>query len=255
MATAIGETLRVARRQRGVSLGDAAAETRVRERYLAALEHEEFAVLGGDVYVKGFLRSYARYLGLDPEPLVEEYRRVYQAGDGTMIASTPVAAPVSREARPPGLVVAGAAGVLVIVVLAAIGLTRPDVAVQEQEALAPAPVAPTTEPAPATDPAQPTAPVEPAPQDGGGEDGEPAEGVEVVLEVRGGESWMRVLVDGANVLEGIRGDGFAQTFAGEDEVSLRLGNPSVVSATVNGEEQGPLGPPGQPVDVTFTAEA
>src|SRR5688572_20071792 len=78
MATGIGETLRTARRQQRVSLTDAAAETRVRESYLAALEEEDFAALGGDVYVKGFLRSYARFLRLDPEPLLAAYRAQHQ---------------------------------------------------------------------------------------------------------------------------------------------------------------------------------
>src|SRR3712207_3612777 len=78
MASGIGETLRAARRQQGVALADAAAETRVRESYLAALEEEDFGALGGDVYVKGFLRSYARFLRLDPEPLLAAYRTQYE---------------------------------------------------------------------------------------------------------------------------------------------------------------------------------
>lgn len=70
----IGETLRAARRAQGRSITDAAAETRVRESYLVALEDEDFAALGGDVYVRGFIRLYARYLGIDGEALVAEYR-------------------------------------------------------------------------------------------------------------------------------------------------------------------------------------
>src|SRR5690606_22206061 len=67
MATGIGETLRAARHQRGRTIADAAAATRVREYYLAALEQDDFAALGGDVYVKGFLLRHAKYLGLDPD--------------------------------------------------------------------------------------------------------------------------------------------------------------------------------------------
>ncbi len=74
MALGIGETLRAARRQQRRTLSDAAAETRVRETYLAALEEEEFSALGGDVYVKGFLRSYFRYLDVpDAERLVAAF--------------------------------------------------------------------------------------------------------------------------------------------------------------------------------------
>jgi hypothetical protein len=59
MSMGIGDVLRDARRRQGASLSDAADVTKVRESYLAALEQEEFDGLGGDVYVKGFIASYA----------------------------------------------------------------------------------------------------------------------------------------------------------------------------------------------------
>jgi cytoskeleton protein RodZ len=74
MSTGIGDVLRDARRRKGASLTDAAAATKVRESYLVALEQEEFESLGGDVYVKGFIASYARFLAVDPEPLLATYR-------------------------------------------------------------------------------------------------------------------------------------------------------------------------------------
>ena len=47
--------------------------TRARESYLAAIEEEDFGDLGGDVYVRGFITSYAKFLGLDPDPLVAAF--------------------------------------------------------------------------------------------------------------------------------------------------------------------------------------
>ncbi len=122
MASGIGETLRATRRQQGVSLADASADTRVRESYLAALEEEDFSALGGDVYAKGFLRSYARFLGLDPEPLVATYRAEHEApaDDVMSLAQQPVA-PMASEGRP-GIVVAVGVGALILVVLALIGM-------------------------------------------------------------------------------------------------------------------------------------
>jgi transcriptional regulator with XRE-family HTH domain/uncharacterized damage-inducible protein DinB len=70
----IGEALRSAREAQGKSLDDAAVATRIRPSYLEALEEEQFGELGGSVYAKGFLRSYAGYLGVDPAPLLEAYR-------------------------------------------------------------------------------------------------------------------------------------------------------------------------------------
>lgn len=108
MATGIGEALRAARRQQGISLADAAASTRVRETYLAALEEEEFAALGGDVYVKGFLRSYARYLSLDPEPLLAAYKREHERPDELSPMSRRSPPIIGERERPPaaGLVIA-----------------------------------------------------------------------------------------------------------------------------------------------------
>lgn len=80
MASGIGETLRVTRRQQRLSLAEAAAEIRVREPYLAALEEEKFAKLGGDVYVRAFLRGYSEFLGLDPDQIVDAYRREHERG-------------------------------------------------------------------------------------------------------------------------------------------------------------------------------
>jgi cytoskeleton protein RodZ len=74
LSTGIGETLRTARRRQGRSLADVAASTRVRESHLAAIESEEFDALGGDVYVRGFITAYARFLGLDPGPLLDAHR-------------------------------------------------------------------------------------------------------------------------------------------------------------------------------------
>jgi cytoskeleton protein RodZ len=70
----IGEALRSAREAQGRSLHDAAEATRIRSSYLEALEEERFGELGGNVHAKGFLRSYAGYLGVDPVPLLEAYR-------------------------------------------------------------------------------------------------------------------------------------------------------------------------------------
>src|SRR6476620_2296967 len=61
----IGETLREARTAAGIQLDDAERTSRIRIRYLDALENEEWDVLPGDAYVRGFLHTYADFLGLD----------------------------------------------------------------------------------------------------------------------------------------------------------------------------------------------
>ncbi len=70
MSSPLGETLRRARLSKNVTFEDAERVTRIRREYLEALEREEFTKLPAPVYARGFLRSYAGYLGLDPGELM-----------------------------------------------------------------------------------------------------------------------------------------------------------------------------------------
>ena len=70
----LGEVLRAAREAKGVDLTRVERDTKIRERYLSALERGEYRELPGAVYTKGFLRNYGAYLGLDPEYLIDLYR-------------------------------------------------------------------------------------------------------------------------------------------------------------------------------------
>jgi cytoskeleton protein RodZ len=69
----IGSSLRAARMRQELELSQAEHDTRIRAKYLRALEDERFDVLPGPAYTKGFLRTYADYLGLDAQPFVDEY--------------------------------------------------------------------------------------------------------------------------------------------------------------------------------------
>lgn len=71
---AIGEELRAARTAKGLNLEQVSEETNIARRYLAALEDEDFSVFPGDPYVIGFLRTYAEYLGLDPQAMLQSFR-------------------------------------------------------------------------------------------------------------------------------------------------------------------------------------
>jgi cytoskeletal protein RodZ len=74
----IGETLREARMRRRIDMTEVEAATKIRAKYLRALENEEWDLLPGPTFVKTFLRTYAEYLDLDPRMLVEEYRQRYE---------------------------------------------------------------------------------------------------------------------------------------------------------------------------------
>ena len=95
------ERLVAARERKGVDLYRAERDTKIRARYLAALEHGEYSELPGAVYTKGFLRNYALYLGLDPEDVIRQWRR--ERGDATVPAEPVLAVPKPLAAPRQGL--------------------------------------------------------------------------------------------------------------------------------------------------------
>ncbi len=76
----IGNSLREARARKGVDFADAELATKIRGKYLRALEDEQFELLPAQTYVKGFLRTYAEFLGLDGQLYVDEYNSRFVAG-------------------------------------------------------------------------------------------------------------------------------------------------------------------------------
>src|SRR4051794_3008901 len=77
----IGSSLREARLRQGLDFPEIEAGTKIRGKYLRALEDEQFAQLPAQTYVKGFLRTYAEYLGLDGELYVDEFNSRYVVGE------------------------------------------------------------------------------------------------------------------------------------------------------------------------------
>jgi cytoskeletal protein RodZ len=74
----IGATLRETRMRARIDVSEIEAQTKIRAKYLRALENEEWDLLPGPTFVRSFLRTYAQALGLDDKALVDEYRRLYE---------------------------------------------------------------------------------------------------------------------------------------------------------------------------------
>jgi len=74
----IGTTLREARIRARIDISEVEARTKIRAKYLRAIENEEWDLLPGPVYVKSFLRTYGDFLGLDTRQLVDEFKRRYE---------------------------------------------------------------------------------------------------------------------------------------------------------------------------------
>jgi Helix-turn-helix domain len=90
----IGTTLREARMRAKIDIGEVEARTKIRAKYLRAIENEEWDLLPGPVYAKSFLRTYGDFLGLDSRMLVDEFKRRYELPSDNELR--PVA-PLGRE--------------------------------------------------------------------------------------------------------------------------------------------------------------
>ena len=140
----IGETLREARMRRRIDMTEVESATKIRGKYLRALENEEWELLPGPTFVKTFLRTYAEYLGLDARLLVEEYRQRFERPSSQEL--TPFRRQPRRARRRlsflgPGLILFGGV-VLLLAIFWVLGTWGDD-----EEPAAPAGVAPTTTPA------------------------------------------------------------------------------------------------------------
>jgi cytoskeleton protein RodZ len=95
----IGNSLREARLRQGLEFPEIEQATKIRGKYLRALEEEQFDVLPAQTYVKGFLRSYADYLGLDGQLYVDEFNSRYVRGELEDESERPLAPRISRPSR------------------------------------------------------------------------------------------------------------------------------------------------------------
>jgi cytoskeleton protein RodZ len=222
----IGEALRSAREAQGKSVEDAAAATRIRPSYLEALEQERFDQLGGNVYAKGFLRSYARFLGVDPDPLLDAYR-AQERPDAPLFEHAPTAIRGGRAGprRGPTWLAVAIACVSIILVVSLWSLLRPAPdPTSAQPPFAPEPA--TTAAVGSAGTSAPPTTARPAPK-----------GVTVTLRYTG-PSWTRVTADGKIAFEGTPGPGARRTFRARRSVDLILGAPAAVTLNVNGKDLG-----------------
>lgn len=224
----IGRGLRGERERLGLSLRQAEADTRIRTRYLSALEEERFEELPGDAYVRGFLRSYATYLGLDGAQYLAAYRARVPAPEPP-ISPRPVAPAAAR--RPIALLVAAGVAALAALGLGAwklegredTGTRAPTPTHPESVGVATAPVATPAappQPPPATRPATPP--------------------TALVLTARGGNCWLDVRIGGPagrRAWTGTLQQGRTLRLGLGRALFIRAGAPHNLRATIGGRVQ------------------
>ncbi|HEY8911636.1 MAG TPA: RodZ domain-containing protein [Desulfosporosinus sp.] len=230
-----GQMLRAAREEKKWSLTDTEETTKISVRYIKALEGEEYGIIPGSTYVKGYLRTYAKQLGLNPDEIIALYK------DSTMPEAAPVLEPPHRlvKARPSWVrpLIIGSMAMLVIVfvvVTASSFLPGKKVAdspyspsalpsAPKAEAVAPVPVVPNPANAAAT--AQ--------------------EGLTAQL-VFTQTCWVVVKADGQPPIQGEFTAGTTKEVKGTSKIELvSVGNAGGLSVTLNGKALPSLGKAGE----------
>jgi len=82
MSSTLGEKLRQARQERGISISEVAEQTRISSLYLEAIENDEYKTLPGGIFNKGFVRSYAKYVGVDEQEALQDYSTIVIENEG-----------------------------------------------------------------------------------------------------------------------------------------------------------------------------
>lgn len=237
-----GAQLRSAREALGFSLASLAQKTRVQPRIISAIEHNDLASIPPKPFGRGFVRAYAREVGLDPEQTVREY-----------FAQFPPAAAVAAphpdpEAEPwPSRTSWFGAAALIAITIVTLAVLRGGG--DELQSAASTPVG-TTGGAAAT-------PVD-APRAGGmiGKNDEAAprtDGVDLVLNADR-ECWVTATADGSRVLYQLLSPGSQHAIRASREITILAGNAGALRVTINGRQAGPLGRDGEVRSVRITPE-
>lgn len=269
----VGDILRREREKQGLTIADVAKETSIRGTYLEALEKGEYDVLPGDVYAKGFIRNYSKFLNIDGDSLLQQYNSernievkvqpVDKAGepqaDRGRQAKVRELAPKERSNSgyqpPQGKKKLFASGddyrnrteeksgskkfmillAVMVVFLGGVYIAFMDEG-SDPKAVKPAPVKQTQVQK------EPEKPVK------------VYDGVEIVAKFKE-NCWISVKADGQVIFEGMAEKGKEETWNAKENMEITAGNAGGVELTWNGQNQGLMGEVGQIAERTFTKAA
>jgi len=246
----LGEEFRAAREARGLTLSDVAEQIHIRSVYLAGIESEDWISIGAPVYVRGFIRTYARFLALDVERAVQIFNeRSPSSAPPPPMPDYGVASERERSGTSPWIWVGGVIALALLVFVgyeyfllqaapsakspATVGVSQPSPAPGVSSAVVPAaaPAGPTPNPTPSASTA--------------------ADEKNAILVKLSERSWLRVVIDGKSQMEGIFPAGTQRSFHGKSAL-VRAGNAGGVYLSVNGKPAGKLGASGDVVERAFS---
>jgi cytoskeleton protein RodZ len=265
----IGSDLRQAREERGLSLRELSERTKIRLPILRAIDRDEFQGQAGGVIMRGYLKLYAREVGLDADEIGQRYTAQLESagrdrGDGPMTYAGPHGERTALKADPRFARLAVAAAITGLALLtvgyfvfgpmsdrgpgSAQGDQRAaDIARPADTSPPPGQAAPPTEPATSPEPKTAAAPsdVRPATAE------TPAGVVRVDLHATGA-CWVSAVADGRQVVYRMLNPGERVTINATNEAVVRIGIPANISATINGRPVRTFERPGTPVTLRIT---
>ncbi len=255
----IGSIFRQEREKKQLTLKDVENETNIRTLYLEAIENENYKAVRGEVYLKGFIKTYAKALGLNPDEMLSKYyeEQTISARAAEKKSNISPAAQVNstknkkaaqksvssfqhrveerRHKRNTANIVFGLIIFVIIIGCAAYFII-------------PAVTSPAEPAAPAAQSAQPAQPTEAAASSTDAQDGVH------INAVFNDKCWVKVSVDGKTVLEKTADKGNTFKWDGKKDIEIVLGNANAAKITLNGKDVGKLGDAGTVVTKKFTKD-
>ncbi|MGW4392823.1 helix-turn-helix domain-containing protein [Streptomyces sp. NPDC004685] len=250
----IGRVLRQAREAAGMTVDEVSTSTRVRIPIVQAIEDDDFSRCGGDVYARGHVRTLARAVGVDPEPLLAQYADEH----GGRPAPTP-AAPlfeaerIRSEPRRPNWTAAMVAAI--VAVIGFVGFTAfggsDDDGSKQQAAEGATPSSGKPKPTQTPKATKPTDP-KPDPTDSAIA-AAPRDKVTVKINAADGRSWISAKDHNGRIMfDGLLEEGESKTFQDSQKVDLVLGDAGAIQLYVNGKQVDNEFEPGQVERLTYT---
>lgn len=242
--TTVGELLRAEREKKGLSIKEIENAISIRALYINAIEEGNYTLIPGEVYLKGFIRNYANYLGLNGQEMVAFYRQEQQP-IAPEVVEAPVEQPPTRTTtkstttnRSNKLLIVS---LLVVCVAGSawwlLGNSSPNKEPLETKQVqpTPAPSAPIA--------SQPTTQVTPA-------QSKPV----VVIAKYTEQCWTSVVADGKQIYEGTPKGGESITWEAQKSISITAGNAGGIDITYNGQATGKMGQKGEVLVKTYAAK-
>ncbi|MEW1871760.1 RodZ domain-containing protein [Streptomyces caelestis] len=246
----VGRALQQARIAAGLTVDDVSTATRVRIAIVHAIEADDFAPCGGDVYARGHIRTLARAVDLDPAPLIAQYEAEHGGGRPAPTPAAPLfeAERIRPERRGPNWTAAMVAAIVVVIGFVGFTMVKGDDGGKANVADGAEPTEPAS-PTPRSE--KPVAP-EPEPSDSAIA-AAPQDKVTVQVSAADGRSWISAKDHNGRLLfDGLLKQGESKTFQDSTKVNLVLGDAGAIDLFVNGKKIEDDWQPGAVERLTYT---